>query len=129
MPARKSKPKTRKTPKSKSGSVAALHVPPPQPLRIKMSERKSAVSLIVKSGHAPPVQTIVYVHGIGNKPLPAVLKCQWDSALFGVELGDRSRMAYWVNRDYYPIPTAGTCGSGDKVEGEDDQATTKSIMT
>ena len=128
MPARKSKPKTRKSQPSKSTSFAALQIPPPQPLRVKMSARKSAVSLIVKSGHAPPVQTIVYIHGIGNKPLPAVLKCQWDSALFGVELGDRSRMAYWVNREYYPAPAPGTCGSGDKIEGEDAEATTKSIM-
>jgi hypothetical protein len=128
MPARKSKAKAPKAQKSTSATLAALHIPPPAPLRIKMSERKSAVSLIVKSGHAPPVQTVVYIHGIGNKPLPAILKCQWDSALFGVELGDRSRMAYWVNREYYPTPSKETCGSGDKIEGEDDEATTKSIM-
>jgi subtilisin family serine protease len=48
--------------------------------------------------------TILYVHGIGNMPIASVLKRQWDDALFQVDLGQRSRMAYWVNRDYYPVP-------------------------
>ena len=59
--------------------------------------------------------TIVYVHGIGNKPVPSVLKCQWDQALFGFPLGERSRLAYWVNRGYYPDPTKANCKSGDAV--------------
>ena len=65
-------------------------------------------------------RTVVYVHGIGNKPIPSVLKCQWDTALFGFDLGERSRLAYWVNRAYYPSPDPSTCASGDKtsLEGE-----------
>jgi subtilisin family serine protease len=63
-------------------------------------------------------RTVLYVHGIGNKPIPSVLKCQWDQALFGFDLGERSRLAYWVNRDYYPQPESGTCRSGDLVELE-----------
>lgn len=59
--------------------------------------------------------TVVYVHGIGNKPLASVLKCQWDMALFGVRLGDRSCMAYWVNREYYPVPLDDTCEKGDTI--------------
>jgi subtilisin family serine protease len=74
------------------------------------------------------VQTIIYVHGIGNKPPASVLKCQWDSALFGVQLGDRSRMAYWVNREYYPRPSDGTCATGDLVRIDDDEVTTRTIM-
>jgi pimeloyl-ACP methyl ester carboxylesterase len=58
-------------------------------------------------------RTIVYVHGIGNKPLPDVLKCQWDDALFGFSLGEKSRLAYWVNRLRYPVPSTGSCKSGD----------------
>jgi subtilisin family serine protease len=58
-------------------------------------------------------RTIVYVHGIGNKPIPSVLKCQWDHALFGFDLGERSRLAYWVNRAFYPTPLDATCASGD----------------
>jgi subtilisin family serine protease len=58
-------------------------------------------------------RTIVYVHGIGNKPVPSVLKCQWDHALFGFDLGERSRLAYWVNRAFYPTPVDATCASRD----------------
>jgi hypothetical protein len=58
-------------------------------------------------------RTIVYVHGIGNKPIPSVLKCQWDHALFGFDLGERSRLAYWVNREFYPTPVDATFADGD----------------
>jgi len=71
-------------------------------------------------------RTIVYVHGIGNKPLASILKCQWDRALFGFDLGERSRLAYWVSREYYPEPLESTCIKGDTVELED-EPTGKSI--
>ena len=64
-------------------------------------------------------QTLVYVHGIGNKPIESILKCQWDHALFGFDAGARSRLAYWVNREYYPLPAEGTCTTGDKIEVEE----------
>ncbi len=41
--------------------------------------------------------TVVYIHGIGPKPAPNVLKRQWDQALFGVDMGARTRMAYWAD--------------------------------
>ena len=41
--------------------------------------------------------TVVYIHGIGSKPAPDVLKRQWDQALFGVDMGARTRMAYWAD--------------------------------
>jgi hypothetical protein len=41
--------------------------------------------------------TIVYVHGNGNKVREALLKQQWDEALFGRDLGASSRMAYWAS--------------------------------
>ena len=63
-----------------------------------------------------PIYTVVYVHGIGNKPVQSILKCQWDRALFGIEMGDRSRLAYWVDRERHPEPTSGHCGSGDLVD-------------
>ncbi|MFL7980806.1 serine peptidase, partial [Xanthomonas vasicola] len=28
-------------------------------------------------------RTVIYIHGIGNKPPADVLRCQWDKALFG----------------------------------------------
>ena len=39
---------------------------------------------------------VVYVHGNGNKVRGALLKRQWDLALFGRDAGDDSRMAYWA---------------------------------
>lgn len=62
-------------------------------------------------------RTIVYVHGIGNKPPADVLKCIWDRALFGFDLGERSRMAYWVSREYYPVPETSTCQAPDHSDG------------
>jgi subtilisin family serine protease len=38
---------------------------------------------------------LIYVHGIGRQPPPDELKLEWDLALFGKDLGARSRMAYW----------------------------------
>ncbi|HEU4629255.1 MAG TPA: S8 family serine peptidase [Gemmatimonadaceae bacterium] len=60
------------------------------------------------------------MHGIGNKPEPSILKCQWDHALFGFDVGEHSRLAYWVNRDYYPRPEDATCSSGDLTAMEDE---------
>lgn len=60
--------------------------------------------------------TVLYVHGIANKPSASVLKCQWDTALFGARLGQRSRMVYWVNRQRYPIPLEASCRDGDFAE-------------
>jgi pimeloyl-ACP methyl ester carboxylesterase len=48
--------------------------------------------------------TVIYVHGIGNQPPADALKRQWDIALFGRDMGARTRMAYWVNRRRYPRP-------------------------
>lgn len=59
-------------------------------------------------------RTVVYIHGIGNKPPAEVLRCQWDRALFGREMGERTRMAYWVNRDRYPSPEPGSCQDQDR---------------
>lgn len=84
----------------------------PSSLEVRESAamRESLLEPAVPSRFA---KTLVYIHGIGNKPVASVLKKQWDEALFGVDLGQRSRMAYWVNRDYYPVPR-----SADVPEGE-----------
>jgi subtilisin family serine protease len=73
---------------------------------------KSAASVEGSGG----ARTIIYVHGIGNKPPADILKCQWDEALFGFNLGERSRLAYWVNRIFYPEPTPATCKMADSVQ-------------
>lgn len=84
--------------------------------------------LVTVSGSRPDAQTVVYVHGIGNKPTASVLKCQWDAALFGTPMGDRTRMAYWVDRDRYPNPLDATCDQPDRTVTDDDEATTATIM-
>ncbi|HEY4368565.1 MAG TPA: S8 family peptidase [Steroidobacteraceae bacterium] len=62
---------------------------------------------------AGKARTVIYVHGIGNKPVAETLKCQWDEALFGFNLGERSRLAYWVNRIFYPEAVKATCKMAD----------------
>src|SRR5262245_42856002 len=68
---------------------------------------------VAASGEVGRAKTIVYVHGIGNKPKAEILKCQWDEALFGFNLGERSRLAYWVNRIFYPDPMQASCAMAD----------------
>jgi subtilisin family serine protease len=141
-PARKSASKSAKSASRGSGrrrpatrkagdgpSVRELGLQKPEPLEIDPPRSRQKVSLTVAAGVAPDVQTIIYVHGIGNKPPAAVLKCQWDHALFGADLGDRSRMAYWVNRDFYPVPSSDTCQSGDTIRVDDDDISTRAIMS
>ncbi len=60
--------------------------------------------------------TLIYIHGVGNHPPEAQLKRQWDTALFGQDIGERSRMAYWVDRDRYP--TAETPDVEERWGGE-----------
>lgn len=57
---------------------------------------------------------IVYIHGNGNKVRSDLLKSQWDAALFGRDLAEASRMAYWAPVRYpQPLPDFGT----DPLEG------------
>lgn len=57
--------------------------------------------------------TVIYVHGIDNKPAEDILNCQWDRALFGHRMGDRTRMAYWVNHRRHGPPSEATCDESD----------------
>src|SRR6185295_18403695 len=95
-------------------------VAPERPLEFRdlgaKADAPEGVGAKAKSAH-----TIIYVHGIANKPIASVLKCQWDMALTGTQLGDRSRMAYWVNREYYPTPLDETCADSDLVSSEIDE--------
>ncbi len=64
--------------------------------RVRAPARKSTASLAVaRTGPDGPL--ILYVHGIGEKPPADVLKREWDLALFGRDMGVRSRMAYWAD--------------------------------
>ena len=108
-----------------SNAIRGLKVAPPSKLSLRTIGAKAAAP---KAVGAKSANTIIYIHGIGNKPIASILKCQWDTALFGTALGDRSRMAYWVNRDFYPEPLRATCASGDTVTLEDEEASTKAIL-
>ncbi len=72
---------------------------PPAPKRAKR----------VAAAQADKASTAVYIHGIGNHPEEQVLVVRWDRALFGKDMGDRTRMAYWVNRARYPQPASCDC--------------------
>ncbi|MDM7937489.1 MAG: S8 family peptidase [Cyanobium sp. CZS 48M] len=50
----------------------------------------------------PSARTVIYCHGISNMPPEVVLRSEWDRALFGTDQGERTRMAYWVDRERYP---------------------------
>lgn len=58
--------------------------------------------------------TVIYVHGLNNKPELAVLKRDWDMALFRCDMGAATRMAYWADLLYdEPVPREpGTQRSG-----------------
>lgn len=119
---KKASPKARKSPRSADVTLPKFAPPP------TLGLRNLGTRIAAKAVDAKPANTVVYVHGIGNKPPPAVLKCQWDKALFGVEQGDRSRMAYWVNRELYPAPLDESCSSGDQVRIDDDEMSTRAVM-
>lgn len=103
-PADKAMKKSAKTAASSKRKVAPKRVADPDAL--------AESSFMAKAqGEA---MTVIYVHGIGNKPTADILRCQWDKALFGRSMGERTRLAYWVNRDRYPVPEPGTCGDRDE---------------
>jgi subtilisin family serine protease len=81
---------TKKSPTKKSGSKKKL---------ASGLSAKGTESLI--QGRA---RTVIYCHGIGNKPDERQLRSDWDHALFGSDQGERTRMAYWVDRQRYPLP-------------------------
>ena len=83
------------------------------PDRKNPSARKSGKRKQAADASPTSAATIVYVHGIGNKPPASILKAQWDMALFEFDLGERSRMAYWVDRERYPVPERGSDTGAD----------------
>lgn len=91
-------------------SSAAANFGPPnviafEPLSVDSNSRPTTTS----AKRLGPARTAVYVHGIGNHPEEQTLIVRWDRALFGKDMGDRTRMAYWVNRARYPGPSLCDC--------------------
>ena len=62
-----------------------------RPTKRQATRRSKAAASVTDAAKA---KTLIYIHGIGNKPEESVLRCQWDHALLGFGLGERSRMAY-----------------------------------
>ena len=67
------------------------------------SRRKSAGKTVAPV--APTDSLVVYVHGVGRHPRSDDLRMQWDLALFGRDLGTRSRMAYWSDLVQHAEPS------------------------
>jgi subtilisin family serine protease len=88
------------------------------------AKRKRARATGTENGPAMPkgpgAATLLYIHGIGNKPPASVLKGQWDQALFEFDLGERSRMAYWVDRERYPVPLESVSSGGDYADATEE---------
>lgn len=99
----------KRAPSSHRGTGAATAASVQAPARTTRPKATGEGSLA--QGQA---RTVIYIHGIGNKPPAEVLRCQWDRALFGREMGERTRMAYWVSRERYPSPEPGSCQDQDR---------------
>ena len=50
-----------------------------------------------KAADTPDAPVVLYVHGIGRQAPSDALKLEWDLALFGRDMGSRSRMVYWAD--------------------------------
>ncbi len=112
------KPKAAGGPKSSTTQSAAARRSAARLALVKNPPKATATfaDSLVDAGQPPAVGTVIYIHGIGNKPEAAILKCQWDRALFGAEMGDRTRLAYWVDRERYPSPEVATCADGERLQ-------------
>ncbi|WP_167707336.1 S8 family peptidase [Xanthomonas arboricola] len=97
----------RSTPRKRAPGVDA---PRPRPAGRVAHQQAQDTALTRVQGKA---RTVIYIHGIGNKPPAEVLRCQWDKALFGRPMGERTRLAYWVNRERYPVAEPGNCDARD----------------
>ncbi len=104
--AKKAKPSAAKTGPAKSPPRKRAPARP-----AKMAAEAANDFMAMAQGEA---KTVAYIHGIGNKPPAEVLRAQWDMALFGRNMGERTRMAYWVDRQRYPTPEPGTINDRDQ---------------
>jgi subtilisin family serine protease len=122
------RPTASKTAKSAKTSPARKAAPASRRAGAKTAKRAAALveptpEQIIEGSPNGGATTLVYVHGIGNKPPASVLKAQWDQALFEFDLGERSRMAYWVDRERYPVPINDVSLGGDYADGSENAPT------
>jgi subtilisin family serine protease len=116
---RKSAAKAPKAPAKAAKKATKAIKAAAKPRQAAKKAARGEKSLLQRSGFLATAQgeakTVIYIHGIGNKPPAEVLRRQWDNALFGRGMGERTRMAYWVNRERYPSPEEG--GLEDRDQG------------
>ncbi|HKP16340.1 MAG TPA: S8 family peptidase, partial [Gemmatimonadaceae bacterium] len=117
----------RKTTRAKAAAVPADTAKRAKTARTAKRKRAAGadapIEAKIEGAPSAGATTIVYVHGIGNKPPASVLKAQWDQALFEFDLGERSRMAYWVDRERYPVPINDVTLGGDFADGSENAPT------
>lgn len=82
--------------------------------RVHRADREARPSSLVDVSGNDTVA--LYIHGIGNKPVASTLKCQWDQRLFRTRMGQRTRMAYWVDQGRHGDVLDATCGRSDFSE-------------
>ncbi|MGV3710759.1 MAG: S8 family serine peptidase [Gemmatimonas sp.] len=126
MPARKkAAPKKASTAKRAKRAVSTVTKPATKrsakrPAASDETVTAKAVGTHGKKDDEVGAVTVIYVHGIGNKPIASVLKAQWDQALFEFDLGERSRLAYWVDRERYPKPIESVSSGGDYSDANEE---------
>lgn len=73
----------------------------------KLPKRTKTTEQPLGAKASTPLESlVVYVHGVGRHIRSDQLKLEWDFALFGRDLGERSRMAYWADLAHPESPRA-----------------------
>jgi len=109
MRSNRPKPPVRKPPRQSRAKPAIPETGPEAIVRLNPLHRRVRFAPTTSALIDGKAQTAIYVHGIGNHPPEQLLVVRWDRALFKKDMGERSRMAYWVNRDRYPEPETCDC--------------------
>ncbi|HUU33377.1 MAG TPA: S8 family peptidase [Vicinamibacterales bacterium] len=109
-------------PRPRASATRAARAPRAKGTASRANTARKAAKQTAATTSTDQARTIVYVHGIGNKPEETVLRCQWDHALMGFGLGERSRMAYWCQADRHGPPEHATCADADTVSARTIQA-------
>jgi hypothetical protein len=79
---------------------------------------QSVKSIKSRDPSAPQDSLVIYVHGVAQIDSAAELKLEWDLALFGRDMGDTSRMAYWADI-VRPEVLDGNAGTAKRIAGID----------
>jgi subtilisin family serine protease len=121
---------TRKTTKAAPATAAQATKAAPAAKAVRKKAGTAGSSRAGTAAAAAPADTtprqslVVYVHGIGEHPVTDALKLQWDLALFGKDLRDRSRMAYWADL-LHPAPSAAAAKKATAKAASKSSATKK----